>query len=104
MAQWLGKNSKGIPSRIKVIDIGDYNRDPNVYHKVDYNPFGEDSSTWKSFYFKKERVIRGELRVWAYESTGRDFQEAQRGLIKALGTDKIIPISFKEYKTIENKA
>lgn len=103
MALLSERSSKGTPSKIYTIDIGDYNRDPNVYHKNDYNPFGEDSSTWVTYYFKRERMIRGSRRVWAYESPGRDFQEARKGLVKALGDDDIEPISYEEYLTIDNK-
>lgn len=103
MAQLSERSSKGTLSKIYTIDIGDYNRDPNVYHKNDYNPFGEESSVWETYYFKRERVVRGSLRVWAYESPGRTFQEARKGLIKALGSDEIVPISYEEYLTIDNK-
>lgn len=87
-----------MPGKIIAIDIGDYERDPNVYQKHDYNPFRWGSTTWKVFYFK---LITKRKRVRVFSSYGRTMSEARRGLEVAtrLRTG-FVQISRSRYKKL----
>lgn len=74
-------STKLTTGKIYVHELGAYHtKDPNVYHKVDYNPFGWGSLTWLVWKFKRV-TPRGRIRK--YESFGRTEEEALKGLERA---------------------
>jgi hypothetical protein len=83
--------------RFSYSDIGDYDRDPNIYQKHDYNPFGCGSVTWRIFYF---RLVTPRKRVRVYASFGRTFQEALRGLEIATEKKGFKMISLERYNLL----
>lgn len=88
--------------KIFVHSIADYQRDPDIYHKIDYDPFGWGSETWVVWYFmyvtprKKNRL---------YLSYGRTEQEASIGLMKACRIKNLQCITKERYREVkrENK-
>jgi hypothetical protein len=80
--------------KIYVIDIGDYDRDPTAYHKHDYSPFGQASTTWRVFYMS---LLTKRKRLRAYASYGRTYQEALRGLEVATELSGFRMISKEKY-------
>lgn len=80
--------------KYRIIPLGDYPRDPNVYHKRDYSPFGQESMTWRVFYMKITNR-RGKVRVFA--SYGRSYQEALDGLRVATKKRGFTRITKSEY-------
>lgn len=97
-----GPTLNKLTKKIFVHDIGDYDRDPNVYYKNEYSPFGIKSETWVLWYFKLTTVRK---KIKLYESYGRTAAEAQRALIKARVefADRFESISQEKYKQLKRK-